>query len=51
MDQANIDLDTAERLESTRRLERMRGQTHMNRSALLDTQRWNEIESEMRGFA
>lgn len=51
MDQANIDLDTATRLESTRRLERMRGQTHMNRSALLDTQRWNEIESEMRAFA
>ena len=51
MDQANIDLDTPARLDSARRLERMRGQTHLNRSALLDTKRWNEIESEMRAFA
>jgi len=50
MDQANIELDTPARLQSMRRLERMRGQTHINRSALLDTQRWSEIESEMRAF-
>jgi beta-N-acetylhexosaminidase len=51
MDQASIDLETVERLDSQRRLARMRGQTHINRSALLDTDRWNEIESEMRAFA
>ncbi|RVU86667.1 beta-N-acetylhexosaminidase [Leucothrix sargassi] len=50
MDEAKIDLKTNERAESARRLERMRGQSHINRSALLDTQRWNEIETEMRAF-
>ena len=29
----------------------MIGKPYMNRSALLDTQRWNEIESEMSAFA
>ena len=51
MDQANIDLNSAASKKSMQRLERMKGREFMNRSALLDTQRWNEIESEMSAFA
>lgn len=51
MDQAKIDLTSAASNKSMQRLERMKGRKFMNRSALLDTQRWSEIESEMSAFA
>jgi len=50
MDEANIDLTSATSQASMQRLERMKGREYMNRSALLDTQRWSEIESEMSAF-
>ena len=51
LDKASIDLNSESALRSQRRLERMLGREYMNRSALLDTQRWNEVESEMTAFA
>ena len=51
MDEAKIDLKSQSALASQRRLQRMVGKAYMNRSALLDTQQWNEIESEMSAFA
>ena len=51
LDEATIDLACESSLASQTRLERMIGKPFMNRSALLDTQRWNEIESEMTAFA
>jgi len=51
LDEANIDLKSEAIQRSMQRLTRMQGRSAMNRSALLDTQRWNEIESEMRTFA
>ena len=51
LDEATIDLTCESSLTSQTRLERMIGKPFMNRSALLDTQRWNEIESEMTAFA
>ena len=51
LDEAKIDLDSQLAKASQNRLERMIGKPYMNRSALLDTQRWNEIESEMSAFA
>jgi beta-N-acetylhexosaminidase len=51
LDEAKIDLESELAKASQTRLERMIGKPYMNRSALLDTQRWNEIESEMSAFA
>ena len=51
LDEAHIDLNDEFAKVSQARLERMIGKPYMNRSALLDTQRWNEIESEMSAFA
>ena len=51
MDQAKIDLSSVESKQSMLRLERMKGRNYMNRSALLDTERWSEIETEMSAFA
>lgn len=50
LDNAKIDLNSEQRQKSMQRLTRMKGRHYMNRSALLDTRRWNEIESEMRAF-
>lgn len=50
MDEANIDLSSERSVRSMKRLERMKGRHYMNRSALLDTQRWSEIESELSAF-
>ncbi|PID46837.1 MAG: beta-N-acetylhexosaminidase [Proteobacteria bacterium] len=50
MDEANINLKSEQSQRSMQRLERMKGRQYMNRSALLDTQRWCEIEAEMRAF-
>lgn len=51
MDEAAIDLTTEASKKSMLRLASMKGRHYMNRSALLDTQRWSEIESEMSAFA
>jgi beta-N-acetylhexosaminidase len=51
MDEAHIDLNSVASQQSMQRLERMKGRNYMNRSALLDTERWSEIESEMSAFA
>ena len=51
LDQAKVDLDGELAKMSQTRLEQMVGKPYMNRSALLETQRWNEIESEMSAFA
>lgn len=51
MDEAVVNLSTDASKKSMMRLESMKGRHHMNRSALLDTQRWSEIESEMSAFA
>lgn len=51
LDKANIDLSSDGAKTSQKRLQRMVGKPYMNRSALLDTQRWSEIESEMSAFA
>lgn len=51
LDDASIDLTSDSACISQKRLECMIGKPYMNRSALLDTQRWSEIESEMSAFA
>ena len=51
LDEAKIDLNSESAKASQLRLKRMVGKAYMNRSALLDTQRWNEIESSMSAFA
>ena len=50
MDTAAIDLHSDSSKASQQRLERMVGKPYMNRNALLDTQRWSEIETEMSAF-
>jgi len=50
LENADIDLNSKQALASQARLKRMVGKTHMNRSALLDTKRWSEIESQMSAF-
>jgi len=51
LDEAKIDLSSESAKASQSRLQRMVGKAYMNRSALLDTQRWNEVESSMSAFA
>ncbi|MGB1310884.1 MAG: beta-N-acetylhexosaminidase [Leucothrix sp.] len=51
LDEASIELHSQAALARQHRLKGMVGKTYMNRSALLDTQRWSEIESEMNAFA
>jgi beta-N-acetylhexosaminidase len=50
LDQAKIDLKAESCVASMQRLERMQGKAYMNRGALLDTQRWSEINSEISAF-
>jgi len=51
LDDATINLKSDSARASQKRLRRMIGKSYMNRSALLDTQRWSEVESEMNAFA